>query len=77
MFDVRSSLYVFIPLIMHRQRNFSNKKVNHLTKPGTARMTVGHLLWIGAHLPRPLARLHATNSKHLEVTFLCAHHLFL
>lgn len=77
MFDVRSYLYVLIPLIMHRQRNFSNKKVNYLTKPGTAKMTVGHLLQIGAHLPRPVARLHATNSKHLEVTFLCAHQLFL
>lgn len=45
---------VLIPLNMHWQRNRSSRKVNHLTKPATARMIIflrpaGHLLWMETH----------------------------
>lgn len=73
---------VLIPLNMHWQRNLSSGKVNHLTKPATARMIIllrpaGHLLWMETHQPRPIAKLYATNSKGFEVTFLCGCHTFL
>lgn len=73
---------VLIPLNMHWLRNFSSRKVNHLTKPATARMIillcpVGHLLWMETHLPHFVAKLYATNSKCFEVTFLCGCHILL